>query len=355
MAGEYMKINNKTKRILVIAGVALVVYLAMKYMLPIVAPFLLAYAICEIFWPAVRFLNRKTRISKGILGGILVLLLSLAILALMWWGGKSLLAQGQYLAKNSDHILNTAYEYLEMICGRLDKVFHCKSGKVMEYIQMIFNRFGDVLKEKMMDIFSYAVPAVKTLAAWLVTLLIGLISAVILIKNKEKIVKEINQSYFAYELKVLVGQVFQVAGCFLKTQAMIMGLIWIICSVGLFLLHFKHSALIGFIIAFLDALPVLGSGTVLMPWAVALFALGNYGSGIGLLVIWGLCTVTREFLEPKLMGNRFDINPFYMIMATFIGMELFGLLGIILGPLAVVMIREILHLIYKKDSEQLEL
>ena len=66
------------------------------------------------------------------------------------------------------------------------------------------------------------------------------------------------------------------------------------------------------------------------------------------LVVWGLCAVTREFLEPKLMGSRFDVNPFYMIMATFIGMELFGLLGIILGPLAIVMIREILRLIYKK-------
>lgn len=355
MAGEYMKINDKTKRILVIAGVTLVVYLGMKYMLPIVAPFLLAYAICEMFWPMIRFLNRKTRISKGILGGILVLLMSLGIIALLWWGGKSLIGQVKYLAENSDEMLDTAYKYLELICSRLDSVFHCKSGKVMEYIQIIFNRFGNVIKEKMMDILSYAVPAVKTAAAWLVALLIGLISAVILIKYKEKMVKEINQSYFAYELKVLVRQVFQVAGCFLKTQGIIMGLIWVICSVGSFLLHFRHVILLGFIIAFLDALPILGSGTVLVPWAVFQFAMGRYGIGIGLLVVWGLCTVTREFLEPKLMGSRFDVNPFYMIMATFIGMELFGLPGIILGPLAIVMIREILRLIYKKEVEHPEL
>ena len=86
-------------------------------------------------------------------------------------------------------MLDTAYKYLELICGRLDSVFHCKSGKVMEYIQFVFNRFGDVLKEKMMDILSYAVPAVKTAATWLVGLLIGLISAVILIKYKEKLVR----------------------------------------------------------------------------------------------------------------------------------------------------------------------
>ena len=64
-----------------------------------------------------------------------------------------------------------------------------------------------------------------------------------------------------------------------------MGLIWVICSAGSFLLHFRHGILIGFIIAFLDALPILGSGTVLVPWAVFQFAVGRYGSGIGLLVV----------------------------------------------------------------------
>ena len=118
-----------------------------------------------------------------------MLLLSLGIIALLWWGGKSLIGQVKYLAENSDEMLDTAYKYLELICGRLDSGFPLQIRQGYGIYPGRFQPFWRCIKGKMMDILSYAVPAVKTAATWLVGLLIGLISAVILIKYKEKMVK----------------------------------------------------------------------------------------------------------------------------------------------------------------------
>ena len=129
---------------------------------------------------------------------------------------------------------------------------------------------------------------------------------------------------------------------YLKTQCILMLLVGLVCTVGFLFVKREYALLLGIGVAVFDAFPVLGSGLVLVPWAVVCLLQGEYASMAILIVMYLLCLVIREGLEPKLLGNRIGIPPLYTLMAVYVGVELFGLWGVILGPFGLVIIRAVL-------------
>ena len=95
----------------------------------------------------------------------------------------------------------------------------------------------------------------------------------------------------------------------------------------------------------MDALPVFGVGTVLIPWGVISFLRGNAFLGIGLLVLYALCSVSRAFLEPRFLGKQIGLNPLLTLIALYAGYRLFGILGMILLPLAVILLKQLYELV----------
>ena len=106
--------------------------------------------------------------------------------------------------------------------------------------------------------------------------------------------------------------------------------------------------------AVFDAFPVLGSGLILVPWAIICLLQGHYVQTAILIAMYLLCVLVREGLEPKLLGNRIGIPPLYTLMAVYVGVELFGVWGVILGPFGLVIIRAVL-VTEKEESGAAEL
>ena len=104
---------------------------------------------------------------------------------------------------------------------------------------------------------------------------------------------------------------------------------------GLCLLGFGFPLLWSLFIAAVDFLPVLGTGTVLVPMAVLFFVGGNIPKGIGLLVLWGITALVRQILEPKILGKSLGIPPLCTLAASYLGLKLFGVLGLIFMPVLV--------------------
>lgn len=109
--------------------------------------------------------------------------------------------------------------------------------------------------------------------------------------------------------------------------------------VGLWALGVASPFVIALSIAFVDALPVFGCGTVLVPWAVWSFAAGEIGRGAGLLILFLVTYLVRQFLEPRLIGRMTGAHPFVALAAVYIGWRLAGVLGLVLAPVALVFVR----------------
>ncbi len=129
---------------------------------------------------------------------------------------------------------------------------------------------------------------------------------------------------------------------FLRAYLLLMLLTFVQVFIGLMILGKRYAFLIALLVAFVDILPILGVGTVLVPWAIVSILLKNYYFGFGLLVLFGVVTIVRQFAEPRLVGGSLGIHPLVSLLFLFAGLELFGFFGMILGPAAALILKEIL-------------
>ncbi len=124
----------------------------------------------------------------------------------------------------------------------------------------------------------------------------------------------------------------------IKGYLILMLVTFIELSFGFLIIGIKYPLLLAFLMAIIDALPVLGTGAVLIPWGVIDIILGNTSLGISILIIYALITLIRNFAEPKIIGNQIGIHPLFTLLAMFVGIKIFGLAGIFIMPITLIVV-----------------
>lgn len=137
---------------------------------------------------------------------------------------------------------------------------------------------------------------------------------------------------------------------YMKAQVTLMIITFIILGIGLTIIDAKHPILISAGIAILDIIPVLGAGIVMIPWAIINFIIGNKDMGADLATLYVILVILRQFIEPKIVGKEIGVRPLYTFIATILGSIILGPIGIILGPLAAVIISSIMKTKKKTDN-----
>lgn len=140
-------------------------------------------------------------------------------------------------------------------------------------------------------------------------------------------------------LKKLKGTLF----CWLKAQSKLMLVTFLVLTAGFLILGLDYPLLFGSAIALIDALPVLGSGLILIPWSMVQFLAGNTFCGVGLLCIYGASALIRTALEPKLLGKQMGLDPLLTLLALYAGYHFFGIFGMILFPMGAMFIKQVLN------------
>lgn len=139
----------------------------------------------------------------------------------------------------------------------------------------------------------------------------------------------------------VLGHLKSSLGGWLRAQLKLMGILFLLITIGLMLLGTDYPFLFGLLIALVDALPVLGTGVILVPWSLLHFAQGNLHCGIGLLILYGVATLSRQALEPRLVGKQTGLPPLLTLLALYIGFRTVGVAGMILFPLGVIFLKQV--------------
>lgn len=143
-----------------------------------------------------------------------------------------------------------------------------------------------------------------------------------------------------------VREILQTLGGYLKAEITLVFVSFIISLAGFYIfmfagLNIKYPLIIALVIAFIDALPILGSGTIMLPWAIISALDGDINLGISIVSLWILMSIVRQFLEPKLVSNKIGIHPIFTLIAMYTGFKLIGVLGLIFGPIVLIIIKNI--------------
>ena len=192
----------------------------------------------------------------------------------------------------------------------------------------------------------------KKLAEAGIFLLMLFVSVVLLTRDYDKMAASL-EKYRSYQfIHRITQRMWKQGGMYLKAQMILILITIILCAAGLWIFGNPYFLLLGIVIGLLDALPFIGTGTVLVPMAAFLVFRGNYKLAAGYAGLFLLTYVVREYLEPRLIGAKLGVYPFVMVVVVYAGLYLYGPAGVFLGPVTLLMVMEITREIYNKNEEE---
>lgn len=313
-------------------------WLAVKYVFPVAAPFLVGLVLALAAEPLVR-LGTRLRLRRAWSAGVGVSVTLSLFAALVSVAGALAVRELVMLAEDMPDIQVTAREG----AGRLEQWLMDMAQKTPKGVRPLLQRTVENTFEDGTQVFEQVtdrLPQVLTqMVTWIprgtLSVFTALLSAFLisarLPKLKAWITGAIPQSWKDRWLPVLRRMRSALWG-WLKAQLKLSVVTWGILSVGFLLLDVPYGPLWAALIALVDAAPVLGTGTVLIPWAVISFLQGQTGQGVGLLSLYGVALVVRTVLEPKFLGKQLGIDPLLTLAAFYAGFTFFGVGGMILAP-----------------------
>ncbi|MCI8465788.1 MAG: AI-2E family transporter [Lachnospiraceae bacterium] len=339
------KLTEKQRMALLVTGITAAVYISLKYILPLVIPFLLAYWVALLVRPASRWLHKKFWLKEGLWASLLVTALSAALLVGIYYLGELFFEQLFLAARRLPVYIRYLSGWLGDLCCKCDECFGLSRGTSLEFlydqcskaVENAGTKAGAYVMENSMGILKGLVKSGAVFA-------IISIGSVLMVSSMDRIRKYRSTSVFRQEITTITGCLSRIGKAFFRTQLLIMGLTCLICGTGLYFLGNSYAVLLGVVIGLLDALPVFGTGTVFIPWIIVCVFSRRFVYAVGLSAIYILCYFLREILEAKLMGGHMGIAPLEMLISMYIGLALFGVAGFILGPFAFMVIRELVEL-----------
>lgn len=336
--------KNNERKYLIYVITAAVIWFSFKYLLPLILPLVLAALVVIPSASVIHKINHKLHIGKGILTGGMLILIVFFLLMLIWMVIVWLLGNVSVLFQNGNAIWG---QLTDIVCDGCEIIEEHTGMQRGSFTTMVRERgtvmLSDLQSSLIPKVMMGSVKSVRWIINVVVTLLITSLAAVLLAKDYEAIQHAL---YHIPDMSVVID-IFHKIGNMLVGYVRAQGIIYLaiagICLLGYFLLKLQHPFQTALITAFLDTLPFIGTGIILGPMAVWYLLNAEYGKALICAGIYLLCVVTRELLEPRLIGKNTGIYPIIILISIYTGIKLYGLGGVILGPLSFLLYKEIIN------------
>ncbi|MBQ8910394.1 MAG: sporulation integral membrane protein YtvI [Oscillospiraceae bacterium] len=334
------------KKLLMVGGSLLILWLAVRFLLPVAVPFLIGAVLAFAAEPGVRLFQNKMkwrRTPAVVLCVSLTLLLMIALLSVLGAAAVRELGSvakltpavgqtvGQGMAVLEDYLVSLADRAPDnirpMLLRTVTDTFQDGSALVNQVTDRIPGAAASLISH-----LSQGVLAVGT------GILAGFMISIRLPKIKKWLYENLPQSW---REKVLPAgkRVKKTFGRWLFAQLKLMIVTWAVVALGFTLIGISRGILWAALVALVDAVPVLGTGTILVPWALVRFLQGDVLQGAGLLATFCVAWLIRSVLEPRIVGKSLGLDPLISLMAFYVGFKLWGIPGMILAPMLAALIK----------------
>ena len=348
--------------ILYIAVLMALFYIFMHYGFGLFMPFVFAFFIAICLQKPVNFFVRKTPLKRGIVSTILVLLIVFFVITIVSLIGARIVSEFkgffQFLMSRFENVPEFIVQIKKWFANNLNFLPDSVKTSISDAItNFLHNTFVSAEEAEKSTSFSFGsllspimsiISSAKQIPFVLVGILVSIITCCFMTADYPNI-RDFILNQFTEEKAKKISQakhlIFSFLGKMGKAYALILTITFVELAVGLSLLSVLNIYTGGYIViialltAIIDIIPVLGTGSVLIPWSLISIITGNYALGIGLLVMYAIITVIRQVIEPKLVAGQLGLPPFLTLMAMYIGSQIFGVLGIFLLPLSIITVK----------------
>lgn len=340
---QYLKI---LVNLLIAIGAVLFFIFVVPRIISFFLPFVIGWIVAMIANPLVRFLETKVKILRKHSSAIIIVLVIGAIMGILYLLITVLVKETMQLISDLPNIL----EQLEIELTNLSIRIRNLSDSMPQSVQHFINKVLDGINRNLTqfeikdDLFTISVASslAQNIAEFFLTLIVTILSAYFFIVKKDDITASL---YKILPNSMVDGWRFiytnfgKAVGGYFKAQFKIMLVLCVIMFVGFEILRVSYSFLLALGIAFLDFLPVFGTGAVLWPWALVDMLSGNYFRAVGLIVIYLACQIIKQVLQPKMVGDSIGLSPLSTLVFLYIGYRLYGVIGMIIGvPVGMVIV-----------------
>ena len=321
-------------------------WVAFKYVMPVLVPFIVAFIIASLIRIPVKKLygNSETRnkiisiLTVIVFYSIVFSLLALLSIRLYGWISDFLSSVPVMYQENILPAFNTVFDFIERTLDSMDPEIAAEIDKVF---QTFTNDIGELVKTFSLNALKLVSGSLVVIPGFLIRLTITIISTFFFMIDYNKIlVTLIDLIPKGKETTVtnLVKYFKNTVLIYLKSYSLLFLLTFSELTIGFTILRIPYSPLVALLVAVFDILPILGVGGVLLPWVAILLIMENVPLAIGMLVLYLIIIFIRNTLEPKLVGQQIGLHPLATLIFMYLGLKFIGLLGMFLFPVSLAVI-----------------
>ena len=345
-----MTLSRKQKKAFLTAAVTAGVYFSFRYLLPLIFPFLAAYLMALFLRPSAAFFEKRLRISFrgrmigvpiGVIGGVELVVLCLLLTGLLTAGGQRFMEELEHFMEELPGRMRELARLGQQLEASAENLFHLPAGTIGSLFHGKGLQGGGQVKEILLpQLLQKSVPAAAGIVRAVVVVVLFFIASILSLQEMDELRRRRFDSMFHREFFLLGRRLAVTGSAWLKTQSVIFLMTSALSMAGLLLIGNPYYILGGIGIGVLDALPIFGTGTALVPWSLFLLFKREWGYALILFGLYLLCYFLREFTEAHLMGKKMGLSPLETLAAIYVGLQLFGLFGFLLGPIGLLIIKD---------------
>lgn len=326
----------------------ILVYVGIKYVVPLLMPFIIGMVIAMSFRNIIDKIEKNSRIKRVFIS-ILILIVFYSVIgfviSLIGIKGFNFTSK---LFNSLPVIYNETFlPALQIVADNIADKFPVMKPYLHDFVkdfnQSVFNYVSNVSSKVVGTVTGIASQLPTLLIKFIFTIVSSFFFTIDYYKISNFIILQFKDEHKQVVIR-MKNNVVGTLGKFVKAYSIIIFITFLELSFGFWIMGVPTPIFFGGLIAIVDIMPILGTGSILVPWSIIAFIMGNTKFGIGMLVLYILITVVRQIIEPKIVGQQIGLHPIITLILMYVGVNLMGLLGLLLLPI-------LATILVKLDSE----
>lgn len=329
---------------------ALAVLLLCIFLLPkcilFFMPFIVGWIISLLASPVVRFFEEKLKVRRKAVSALVIIAILAVVILLVYAVIAKLIQEGINFINELPQMRDSIVAEFAQVGASLQGIYDRMPADAQQtwdrVVDDMGNYFGNAMSNVSLPSFEAVGNGAKAIPDIFLGVVICLLSSYFFVADKtymSDVMKKYVPDSIRYRLDLIRRSFSKAIGGYFKAQLKIECWVYILLVIGLMILDVRYAFLVALGIAFLDFLPVFGTGTVMIPWAVIEFCNKNYKMMFGLLVIWLVGQLVRQVIQPKIVGDSIGMDAIPTLFLLYIGYKMAGVVGMILAvPIGIIVI-----------------